>query len=77
MKKILSVLALAMLLVACGGEKKKELTVEEQAKAYCEQAYEALQAGDMEKLMTIGEEVEKWYEGLSDEDKAKADAASS
>ena len=75
MKKILAIMCAAALLVACGGEKKKELTVEEQVKSYFEQLEKMSESGDVEAALELYAEMETWYDGLSEEDKAKADAA--
>ena len=74
MKKLFLILAATVVLFACGnGSKKKALTVEEQAVAYYEQMMNA--DGDWDKMDALMEEIEKWYEGLSEEDQEKADAA--
>ena len=66
---------MALLVVACG-EEKKSLTVEEQAKAYCEQMIEAIQNNDEAKFESVVKESDAWYEKLSKEDQAKVDAVS-
>ena len=74
MKKLFLILAATVVLFACGnGSKKKALTVEEQAVAYYEQMMNA--DGDWDKMEALMEEIEKWYDGLSEEDQEKADAA--
>lgn len=74
MKKLFLILAATVVLFACGnGSKKKALTVEEQAVAYYERMMNA--DGDWDKMDALMEEIEKWYEGLSEEDQEKADAA--
>ena len=73
MKKILAIMCAAALFVACGGEKKKELTVEEQAKAKIEAVIVALEAGDMEKAEQLVEVCDEWYETLSEADQNMAD----
>ena len=73
MKKILAIMFAAALLVACGGEKKKELTVEEQAKAKVESVISAYEAGDEEKTYELLEAADEWYESLNEADKKKAD----
>lgn len=50
-----------------------EKAVEEQAVAYYEQMMNA--DGDWDKMGVLMEEIEKWYDGLSEEDQEKADAA--
>ena len=70
-------------------EGEVKLTVEQQVKDYEKQIEEltkqyeaAVEAGDFEKIeklekkvAELAEEADKWYEGLSKEDKAKADEA--
>ena len=74
MKKLFLILAATVVLFACGnGSKKKALTVEEQAVAYYEQMMNA--DGDWDKMEALMEEIGKWYDGLSEEDQEKADAA--
>lgn len=75
MKRLLAIMVAAAMLVACGGEKKKELTVEEQVKAYYEQMEKVSEGDDAEAALKLLTEIETWYNGLSEEDKAKADAA--
>ncbi len=79
------IVAAAALVMACGGnsdkkaddkkageqqEQTKELTVEEQAKAWVDKINNA--KSEKESIKFI-EEFEKWYESLSEEDMAKAD----
>jgi len=74
MKKLFLILAATVVLFACSnGSKKKALTVEEQAVAYYEQMMNA--DGDWDKMDALMEEIEKWYDGLSEEDQEKANAA--
>ena len=68
MKKILVIAAMMAMFVACK-------SVEDKAKDYVEKATAAMEAGDFEKAFAIGQEMEEWYTSLSDEDKAKVDAA--
>lgn len=75
MKKLLSFLAVALLVVACANEEKKPLTVEEQAKAYVEDMIDALNEGNAEEFKAVGEAVEAWQAKLSEEDKTKAEEA--
>lgn len=72
MKKIfiIALAALSMSFVSC-----TKKTVEEQAKEYAEQMMEAEKAGDKEKAAKISAEMEKWAEGLSEEDQQKAGMA--
>lgn len=71
MKKILAIMCVAALFVACGGEKKQ--SVEDQAKAKIEAVIVALEAGDMEKAEQLVEVCDEWYETLSEDDQKKAD----
>lgn len=71
MKKILAIMFVAALFVACGGEKKQ--SVEDQAKAKIEAVIVALEAGDMEKAEQLVEACDEWYETLSEDDQKKAD----
>ena len=76
MKKFLSILAVAMLLVACGQQQKKaEPTVEQKAVEYAKQLIEIAENEDEAALLALAEEIDAWYESLSEEDKAKADEA--
>ena len=82
MKKILLVFAACALFMACGGDEKKELTVEEKATAYAQQYFEAAAA---EFSAYLGEEVEipvstkdvlnefaTWLKSLDNEQKTNA-----
>lgn len=71
MKKILAIMFVAALFVACGGEKKQ--SVEDQAKAKIEAVIVAVEAGDMEKAEQLVEACDEWYETLSEADQKKAD----
>ena len=76
MKKILVLIAALSLLVACGGNsEKKAMTVEEKTVYYLDQLNEAEENGNMAAFEKYYVEMEEWYEGLSVEDQAKADAA--
>ena len=66
MKKLFLLLALAGVMVACGGEKKDKAT----EKSLVEQAFEALKAEDFEAL----EALEAEYNKLSAEEQAAFDA---
>ncbi len=70
MKKffVIALAAMSMTFVSC----KK--SVEAQAEAYVQQIYDATQKKDMDALMKISMEAEAWMNGLSAEDKAKAEA---
>lgn len=54
-----------------GGSK----SVEDRAVEYNEKMTKAAFKGDFQKLEKLEEEMNKWYEGLSEEDKKKADEA--
>ncbi len=71
MKKffMIALAAMSLSLVSC----KK--SVEDQAKAYVDALIEAKNNNDFAKMLEIATEVEKWQSTLSEEDKAKADAA--
>ena len=79
MKKILALIAALGLIMACGGNSgnsgKSKMTVEEKAIDYLEQVSEANENYDYETLEKVYKEMEVWYNGLSEEDQAKADAA--
>lgn len=76
MKKFLSILAVAMLLVACGQQQKKaEPTVEQKAVEYAKQLIEIAENEDEAALLALAEEIDAWYESLSEEDRAKAEEA--
>ncbi len=71
MKKffVIALAAMSMTFVSC----KK--SVEAQAEAYVQECYDAMEKKDMDKMMKVAEEAEKWMNSLSDEDKAKAEKA--
>ena len=79
MKKFFVLMMVAAMSIACGGnnaEKKEgevKLTVEQQAKAYCDDMIKAIKADDEKKGMKIMEESDKWYQSLSEEDQMIAD----
>ena len=66
MKKLFIMLAFAGVMVACGGEGKKEAT-EEPQKSLAEQIFEARQSGDMEQ---VGLLMVQFYELPADEQEA-------
>jgi len=53
---------------------KKE-DVDAKAKEYAEKIVDAMMNSDEQEMIKLSEEAEKWMEGLSEEDKAKANAA--
>ena len=69
MKKIfvIALAALSMSFVSC-----TKKSVEEQAKEYAKQMMEA---DDMDKAVKVNAEMQKWLEGLSEEDQLKASKA--
>ena len=76
MKKILVLLAAAMLVFACGGSSdKKGQTVEEKAAEYFNKMMKAREADDWDKMEAIGTESTEWYLSLSEDDRMKADKA--
>ena len=72
MKRTLIILSIAMLVAACGGgtEQKAQLTPEEQAEAYVEQMFEALNDGDAARFNSLNDEMKSWSKSLNDEDRA-------
>lgn len=86
MKKLFTILAMAILLVACGGNNSKkdakeqtvevkEQTVEEKAVAYFSGLLDAYKAGDLDACLELAEEMEEWGSNLNEEDGAKAQNA--
>lgn len=75
MKKILAFVAAISVLMACGGNSGKKQTVEQKAVSYVQQLLKFEENEDYEQLEKLEAEMQKWYESLSDEDKAKADEA--
>lgn len=75
MKKLFLILAASAVLFACGGGNKKAQTVEEKAVEYTKQAMELEESGDYVKLMELGNEMQKWAEGLTPEEQERAEKA--
>lgn len=74
MKKIMILVAALGLLMACGGNSEKQ-TIEQKAIEYSEKALKAVEDGDFEQLMKLGEEYQEWYDALSEEEQDKVDTA--
>ena len=69
MKKILVLLAAAMLVFACGGSSdKKGKTVEEKAAEFATRICEAQLAGDQDESLKIQDEMASWMLTLSETD---------
>ena len=70
-------LACAML-AACGGNgnAKKEATVEDKAIQLMEKMVSAMENGNLNKCSAIEEEMEDWYDTLSEEEQEKVDDTS-
>lgn len=70
MKKIfvIALAAMSTMFVSCSKN------VDDQAKDYVQQMVEIMKSGDEEKGKALEAEMEKWIEGLSDEDKARVDS---
>ena len=66
--KGLAVVAMAVVMVACGG-------VESKAESYAEKIAKATEAGDYEALTKLETEIEKYAESLSDEELDKFEEA--
>ncbi len=71
MKKffVLAALAAGMMFTSCSK------SVEDQAKDYVKQLFEAEKAGDKEKIEKINAEAEEWSKSLSPEDQEKVKKA--
>ena len=74
MKKILILLAAAMLVVACGNSGNKKSTIEQTTEKYVKAQVEAYQAQDWDKLEEIQAEIQKWAETLTEEEREQVDA---
>lgn len=70
MKKIMILLAAAVMMMACAGNE-----VEKKAEQYVQQLLEALVNEDFATVMAVSVEVEEWQKTLSEEDQVKADEA--
>lgn len=71
MKKLFAILAVALLVVACGGEQKKPMTIEDKFMDYISQIEKAVEAGDAEKAESLRVAFDEWGTSLDEEDIAK------
>lgn len=71
MKKLFAILAVALLAVACGGEQKKPMTIEDKFMDYISQIEKAVEAGDAEKAESLMVAFDEWGTSLDEEDMAK------
>lgn len=66
MKRLFAILAVALLVAACGNGDKKPKSVEEQLYEYVAQMENYVKADDYEKAESVYEAYEKWVESLSE-----------
>ena len=66
MKKLFAILAVALLVVACGNGDKKPQSIEEQLYEYVAQMENYVKADDYEKAESVYEAYEKWVESLNE-----------
>lgn len=71
MKKLFAILAVVMLVVACGGEQKKPMTIEDKFMDYIAQIEKAVEAGDVEQIDALTVAFDEWGTSLNEEDLAK------
>ena len=71
MKKLFMIFTAALVVFACGGGKKK--SQEDPYTKYLDLAFEALMAGDIEKVALYEEQYEEWYDSLSEDEQEIAD----
>lgn len=71
MKKLFAIMAVVMLVVACGGEQKKPMTLEEQFLDYITKIEQAVEARDVEQVEALAESFEEWGASLSESDLVK------
>lgn len=77
MKKLFAILAVALLVVACGGEQKKPMTIEDKFMDYISQIEKAVEAGDAEKAESLIEAFEEWGTSLNEKDMAEIEKVAS
>lgn len=65
MKKLFAILAVALLVAACGNGDKKPQSIEEQLYEYVAQMENYVKANDYEKAESVYEAYEKWVESLN------------
>lgn len=66
MKRLFAILAVALLVAACGNGDKKPKSIEEQLYEYVAQMENYVKADDYEKAESVYEAYEKWVESLSE-----------
>ena len=66
MKRLFAILAVALLVAACGNGDKKPQSIEEQLYEYVAQMENYVKADDYEKAESVYEAYEKWVESLSE-----------
>lgn len=66
MKRLFAILAVAVLVAACGNGDKKPQSIEEQLYEYVAQMENYVKADDYEKAESVYEAYEKWVESLSE-----------
>lgn len=66
MKKLFAILAVALLVAACGNGDKKPQSIEEQLYEYVAQMENYVKADDYEKAESVYEAYEKWVESLNE-----------
>lgn len=77
MKKLFAILAVALLVVACGGEQKKPMTIEDKFMDYISQIEKAVEAGDAEKAESLIVAFEEWGTSLNEKDMAEIEKVAS
>ena len=75
MKKLLIILAACTLMVSCKWWHETFSSPEKCAQWYCEEMLDALKDGDVAEALELQRDAKKWYNGLSQSDKDKADNA--
>jgi hypothetical protein len=77
MKKLFAILAVVMLVVACGGEQKKPMTIEDKFMDYISQIEKAVEAGDAEKAESLIVAFDEWGTSLDEKDMAEIEKVAS
>lgn len=75
MKKLLAILAAALLVVACGETKEKPKTIEDQLLEHLAKIEKALETGDLEKVEEANNAWYGWSSSLSGEEAKEHEAA--